>query len=332
MPPSDSDNASPVPVSVRPVSWRPVSWKTAACGLAMGAADIVPGVSGGTVALILGVYERLLTAISRFDGTFVGHVVRREWRDAARRVDLGFLLLIGGGILASVIGMAGLMEHLLSHHRAFTYAAFFGLILASGVLVGRMARPTSAAQTGLCLLLGAIAAGTAFWLVTLSHVTPMPGLGYTFVCGAIAICAMVLPGVSGAYLLLMLGKYEEITGILKRLPRLQVTTDDLLTVGVFCVGCLVGLILFSKLLHWLLARYWTPTMAVLCGFMVGSLYRVWPLQTDTTPAVEEFKKKVFQPIWPETWTSEVGACLAIAAACFVAVLVIDKIASRSAKP
>ncbi len=309
-------------------SQAPLSWRTAACGLAMGAADIVPGVSGGTVALVLGVYERLLTAISQFDGTFLGHLLRREWRGAARRVDWGFLLLIGGGILVSVIGMAGLMEHLLSHHRAFTYAAFFGLILASGVLVGRMARPKSAGQAMLCLLLGVVAAGIAFWLVTLSRVAPMPGLGYTFACGAIAICAMILPGVSGAYLLLMLGKYEEITGILKRLPRLQVTTDDLLTVAIFCMGCAVGLLLFSKLLHWLLERYWTPTMAVLCGFMIGSLYRVWPLQVDTTPEVEEFKKKVFEPLWPETWSREVGICLALAIVCFVGLLVIDKVASR----
>lgn len=297
----------------------------------MGAADIVPGVSGGTVALILGVYERLLAAISRFDGKLLGLVARRDLPDAAKHVDFRFLGLLGVGIAAGVVGLATPIHHALEHHRSLTFAAFFGLILASGVIVGRMARPNGPSQIATCIILGVLAAGFAFWIVTLDRVAPIAALPYTFLCGSIAICAMILPGISGAYLLLLLGKYEEVTGILKRLPKLEVGTEDLVTVAVFAAGCAIGLLLFSRLLRWLLARHHALTMAVLCGFMIGSLYRVWPLQRDTTPEIEEFKRKVFQPEWPTSWTNESAACAAVAVACFAVVLVADALA-RSKRP
>ena len=299
-----------------------------ASGLCMGAADIVPGVSGGTVALVLGVYQRLLTAISHFDSRFLWLIRNKQWAAAIAHIDLRFLLVLGAGVLTGALGLAGVMDFLLHEHRSLTFAAFFGLILASGVLVGRMTQAKGAGQVIGCVALGVVAAGIAFWLTNLGHVAPMPGLVYTFLCGAIAICAMILPGVSGAYLLLVLGKYEHVTGILKSLPRGQATGDDLVTIAVFCAGCLTGLLLFSKLLKWLLEAYWTPTMSVLCGFMMGSLYRVWPLQIDTTPEIEKIKHKVFQPYWPEQWTSEATWCLLIAVGCFVGVLLIDSLANR----
>ena len=298
----------------------------------MGAADIVPGVSGGTVALILGVYQRLLEAISSFDAEFLGFVRRGKLAEAAGHIDLRFLVLLAGGILSGVVGLAGLMSHLLTHHREATYAAFFGLILASGIIVGRMARPEGSGEKALGFALGIIAAIFAFWLMTLGRFDPIGGLPYTFVCGAIAICAMILPGVSGAYLLLMLGKYEDITDILHRLPKLDVTSADIATVAVFCVGCLTGLLLFSRLLKWLLARHWSPTMSVLCGFMIGSLYRVWPWQIDTTPEVEKFKKKVFEPIMPEAFESGVITCLVIAAVAFAVVLTAEAMAAKHGAP
>ena len=210
----------------------------------MGAADIVPGVSGGTVALILGIYTRLVTAVSRVDATLLGLLGRGKWRQAADRLDLRFLIALGVGIGAGAVGLAGLMHTLLEDHTQLTYAAFFGLILASGILVGRMCRPHGAAQLAGCLALGLAGVAIAYLLVSQSVIENRPGFLYTFVCGAIGICAMILPGISGSYLLLLLGKYHEITGIIKNLAHLNVTGGDLVTLAVFAVGCLLGLVLF----------------------------------------------------------------------------------------
>lgn len=292
----------------------------------MGAADIVPGVSGGTVALILGVYQRLLGALSKFDRQLLGQLAAGEFRAAWWHVDAWFLGALGLGVVIGAKGLAKVMVYLLQEQPTYTYAAFFGLILASGVLVARMSRPQGAASIARAIALGLLAACFAVWLMSQGRITPSDSLLYTFFCGAIAICAMILPGISGAYLLLILGKYETISDILHRAPNL--TGGDFATLGVFVVGCLVGLLSFSRLLKWLLATYWSSTMAVLAGFMIGSLYRVWPFQTDTTPDVEEFKLKTFEPAWPEAIDGVALACLAIAVGSFVFVLVVDRFASR----
>ncbi len=268
-------------------------------GLLMGAADIVPGVSGGTVALILGIYQRLVTAISRFDREALGLVLRGRWGEAATHVDLRFLAALGSGIAIGVVGLARLMHYLLEEHRSPTFAAFFGLILGSSLLVGAMVRPKSHTGMAASALAGLAAAYFAYWLVGLDRIEPLQGLPYTFICGAIAICAMILPGISGAYILLLLGKYEQITGILKGLPHGDVSVGDLATLAVFAAGCAIGLALFSRVIRWLLAHYWPVTMAALCGFMIGSLKMVWPWQRDTTPYEDDFKLKIFEYVKPK---------------------------------
>ncbi|MEN1678257.1 MAG: DUF368 domain-containing protein [Planctomycetota bacterium] len=301
-------------------------------GALMGAADVVPGVSGGTVALVLGIYERLLGAVSHFDPTLIAKLGKRDFAAAARHIDLRFLAALGCGVVVAVVALAGVMHHLLEHHLDVTYAAFFGLILASSVLVGRMCRPQTKAATFVCVAIGIASAGAAFWLVSQDRLQGDDGMPYTFFSGAVAICAMILPGVSGSYLLLMLGKYHEITGIIKSVPKLEVTGGQLVTLAVFASGCLVGLLLFSRVLKWLLARFPSQTMAALCGMMVGSLYKIWPFQRDTTPSVEEFKEKVFQPYWPESFDAHTITCVAVAAAALVLVLGVDAIAwKRSAQ-
>ncbi|TWT78520.1 hypothetical protein Pla123a_13130 [Posidoniimonas polymericola] len=296
----------------------------------MGAADIVPGVSGGTVALVLGIYQRLVTAVSHVDATLLGMVARREWGAAARRLDLRFLVALAVGILTGAAGLAGLMHTLLEDHTEATFAAFFGLILASGLLVGKMCRPSTSGQLWRCVLLGAAGVGVAYLLVSQAGISNRPGLGYTFLCGCIGICAMILPGVSGSYLLLLLDKYHEITGIIKNLVHLDVTASDLATLMVFALGCLVGLLAFSKLLKWVLVRHYTATMAVLCGFMIGSLYKVWPFQAGDAPVDAPFKERAasMHPVWPEAFGGHEWTCLGVAAGCFVGVLVIDAVARR----
>ena len=186
-------------------------------GLLMGGADIIPGVSGGTVALILGIYRRLVHAISHFDAQLVGYLGQRRWSDAARHVDLRFLFTLGCGILVGIASLASLMHHLLEHYQSPTLAAFFGLILASSWIVAHSIAPSSRADIWLWLAAGLGAALLAFWLVGLPILRPRPGLLYTFFCGTIAICAMILPGISGAAMLLLLGRYEHITGIIKHI-------------------------------------------------------------------------------------------------------------------
>lgn len=293
-------------------------------GFLMGGADIIPGVSGGTVALILGIYERLVTAISRFDLTFLRHVGRREWSAAAVHVDLRFLVTLGTGIALGIISLASLMHYLLEQQRPYTLAVFFGLILGSSVLVARMIPRTA----------GMIATVTvttvfAFWLVGLLPAAPPEGDWYVFLCGIVAICAMILPGISGAFVLLILGKYDDITGLLRGLLHGEVTVAAIVTVTVFCLGCAVGLLVFSKFLRWLLSRHAALTMAALCGFMLGSLRKIWPFQRDLTPKLE-FKRKQFENVWPQEYDTHVLLVLACALIAFAAVLALDAWQRRSA--
>ncbi|MHC4516906.1 MAG: DUF368 domain-containing protein, partial [Planctomycetota bacterium] len=226
-------------------------------GFLMGGADIIPGVSGGTVALILGIYRRLVNALSHFDLTFIGHLKRFELLQAARHMDLRFLAALGTGILVGIVSLAGLMHHLLTDDRLrpLTLAMFFGLILASGVLVGRLVDRWSTGSVTMAIAGIAI----AYWITGLQSAAIEASYPYVFLCGMIAICAMILPGISGAYILLLLGMYLHVTGAIKGLPKGDVSVENLTTIAVFCAGCVVGLLSFSKLLRWLLARFTSPT-------------------------------------------------------------------------
>jgi putative membrane protein len=312
----------------------PKDLSNSARGFLMGAADIVPGVSGGTVALILGIYQRLVTAISRVDIELLRLLKAGQWRGAAEHLDFRFLVSLGLGIGIGALSLASTMHLLLTEHRELTFAAFFGLILASGVLVGRLCRPKDAGQAILCLVLGMAGAYAAYWLVSQHEVHNQPGLAYTFFCGAVGICAMILPGISGSYLLLLLDKYEEIIAIIRRLTHLEASTDDLLTLAVFASGCAIGLLVFSKFLKWLLVAFGPQTMAVLCGFMIGSLWKVWPFQvapelSDSIPLTLKEQALKAQPFMPKRFDAHVAACLAIAVACFAGVLIADAVARRA---
>ena len=206
-----------------------------------------------------------------------------------------------------------------------------GLILASTLLVAKMIRPTTTALGIVCAAVGVIGAGFAFWLVGLESVQATDNLAYYFFCGMIAICAMILPGISGAFILLILGAYESITTIIKDLTHFTFTSGDLLKLAVFAAGCLVGLIGFAKLVRWLLANAHDLTMAVLCGFMLGSLRRIWPFQLDLTPDVEKLSHKRFENFTPPGWTSEVTMCVVIAAAAFSLVLALERLGRASAQ-
>ncbi|QDV20059.1 hypothetical protein Pan153_47290 [Gimesia panareensis] len=277
-------------------------------GLLMGGADIIPGVSGGTVALILGIYQRLITAISHCDAQLFQLLIRREWSAAARHLDLRFIIPLGVGILTGVVSLASLMHYLLDYHLQLTLSLFFGLILASSFLVAQMVHR----WTVLNVLAFIVSTIGVYILVGEHAINPPEGNLYVFFCGMIAICAMILPGISGALILILLGKYHDVTGLLKTIPKEllkgNIDWNGLLTVLVFVSGCLLGLILFSKVLRWLLHNYHTLTMAVLCGLMVGSLRRIWPFKVDVTPYTSgqtpemvSFKHRIYENVWPTSF-------------------------------
>jgi len=295
--------------------------RTAGCGVLMGAADIVPGVSGGTVALILGIYNRLVTAISRFDRELIRHVANRRWRVAAEHADLRFIVALGCGITTGIGGLSFLMHYLLEQQAQHTNGVFFGLILASGLIVSRSIPKWTATQMA-ALVLGAVGAYFVVGLETFQN--PPDALWYLFLSGMIGICAMILPGISGAFILLILGLYATVTGllrdVLKDAARLNLDFEKLLLVFVFCLGCLTGLLVFSRLLRWLLARYETVTLAALCGLMLGSLRKIWPFKIDLTPDETKIKLKRFENVLPEAIDGTTLITIGLAVAALILVL------------
>ena len=292
----------------------------------MGAADIIPGVSGGTVALILGIYTRLVTAISRCDRRFLTLLSQRQWQAAAEHIDLRFLVALAAGIGCGVVALGSIMHTLLEDYQQQTLAVFFGLIVGSCLLVGRLV----GRWRGLEFVLLALGAAGALWLVRQPVLSSPPdSLWYIFACGVVAICAMILPGISGAFILLILGRYHEITGYIKSALHLELTLQAILTIAVFGIGCVTGLLAFSKCLRWLLSRHSSETMAALCGLMAGSLWKIWPFQRDVSPpGVTEFKERVFEPVAfsevPMNGATLLTLLLAIGA--FLFVVVLDRVA------
>lgn len=282
-------------------------------GVLMGAADAIPGVSGGTIALIVGIYERLVTALSRFGVRFLRLLFKKQWGEAAREIDLGFLLVLFAGIVTGAGASLSLVHYLLEEHRSMTFAAFFGLILGSSILVAAMIRRRSPVAM-LFLVLGI--AG-AFWLcggvASTGSLLPVSAEFqesrlYVLLCGMIAICAMILPGISGSYILLLLGQYERITGSIKEILKLGGTWEDLIVVAIFGFGCAVGLMVFTKILRWFLARAHDVTLATLCGFMIGSLRLLWPFKAGSG---EKFPPNVLPSGVGEVWAPLIAAVIGL---------------------
>lgn len=232
----------------------------------MGSADVVPGVSGGSMAFILGIYGQLLEAIAGFDLGLLALLRRGQWEEAAARVHLRFLVPLLAGLLGAVLLLVRPITWLYAAHPVFLFAFFFGLIVGSIVLIARHA------HWGLSGLV-AMAAGAAAALVFVTRVpVTMPHDPFTlFWSGAVAIMAMILPGISGSFLLLVLGQYQHVMEALKGL--------DLAMLVPFALGCATGLIAFVRLLRWLLERWHGQTVALLVGFMAGSLWKIWPFRT-----------------------------------------------------
>lgn len=241
-------------------------------GACMGAADVIPGVSGGTIAFIMGIYDEFVGSIARIDATAVKMLFSGHFREFWKHINGTFLVSLVLGIGVSVVALAGLMQTLLTNYPIQTWAFFFGLIVASSIFILRDISGWKAGDFGflaLGLVLGVV-------VCTLSPTQTPDALWFIFLSGAIAICAMILPGISGSFILLILGKYQFIMGCISDLVAGVDFGRNLLILGVFMVGAVVGILGFSKFLHWLLARWHRTTLIVLAGFIIGSLVKVWP--------------------------------------------------------
>ena len=241
-------------------------------GACMGAADVIPGVSGGTIAFITGIYDQLVGSIASINAEAFRLILQGRFKAFWRHINGGFLLSLIAGIGLSVITLAGLMQMLLTTYPIQTWAFFFGLIVASSIFILRGISGWHLREY-LMVILGVLLGAT---VCTLSPTQTPDGLWFIFLSGAIAICAMILPGISGSFILLILGKYQYIMGCISDLVSGTDVARNLMVLGVFAVGALVGIIGFSKLLHWLLARWNKEVLIIMAGFIIGSLVKIWP--------------------------------------------------------
>lgn len=266
--------------------------------MAMGAADIVPGVSGGSIALITGIYQRLLDSINSFNGANLSLLLKLEFKQFYKAVNGTFLLSLLLGILTSVFTMSKVLTYLMDEHPIPLWSFFCGLILVSAFIILKEIKRWHLGVV-LSVILGII---IAWWVTSLPPTTSPDVIWFTFVAGAIAICAMILPGISGSFILLILGKYETI---------LQAVSDkDFLTLGVFASGCIVGILSFSRLISFLLRKFYSTTIGLLSGFMLGSINKLWPWKVVTqyrTSSSGEQKPFITENLWPSEYLQQVGA-------------------------
>lgn len=243
-------------------------------GLCMGAADVIPGVSGGTIAFLTGIYGELINSIKSIDMAALKMLFSLRLKDFWKKINGNFLVSVVLGILISVFSLAKLMQYLLEYHPVPLWSFFFGLIVASAIYILKNVAKWKVSHA--VSLIAGIAAAAYICMVTPGETTE--ALWFVFLSGVIAICAMILPGISGSFILLLLGKYEFIMAALSEL--------DIIVLAVFASGCVIGIIAFSHVLSWLLDKFYTQTICVLSGFMIGSLLKVWPWKETLASGVE----------------------------------------------
>ena len=315
----------PAEVGISDIQWREAPFIVGS-GLCMGTADVVPGVSGGTMAIALGIYARLLGAIASVNM----HAFRALFTLKLKRVfeilHWRFLGALAAGILLGVVVMLKIVRlpHLLETQPTLVYAVFFGLVLASALVLTRRIPSWNPARAGMLL----VGAAFGYVVVNLVPVDTPESPAFIFLCGLVAISAMLLPGISGSFILLILGKYAYIIGALDQL--LHGDISQLKVIAPFALGCAVGIAVFSRLLGWLLHRWHDPMLAFLTGLLFGSLWRIWPYQHLTKIEVREKMRVVgAEPYWPQGFDASVAALMLLGLG---VVLIIEYVASRRRAP
>lgn len=247
-------------------------------GIAMGAADVVPGVSGGTIAFISGIYQELISTIHSLDFGIFKSLKKEGFKTVWQRYNLGFLAALFTGIAISVLSLAKLITMLLGTYPILVWSFFFGLVLASIIYIAKQITRYSPKA-----IIALIIAALLSYSVTLAQpIADTESIWFLFLAGFIAIIAMILPGISGAFILLLIGGYTVVIGAINQLTEALSTFNwsslgnALLKIGVFAVGAVAGLKIFSGVLNWMFKNHKNTTLAVLTGFMIGALNKIWP--------------------------------------------------------
>lgn len=287
-------------------------------GFTMGMADLIPGVSGGTIAFITGIYEHLLEAISAVNKELLSKVLRFQIKSALCDIRLRFLVPLFAGILTAMFSLARLMHYMMSEHTVHTWSLFFGLIGASIIVVGRQLHTLKSFKMMASIIIGAL---IAYAVVSLIPVDTPETWWFIILCGVISISAMILPGISGSFLLLILGKYAYITGAVKN-PFAPGALEIMI---LFVCGAVVGLLGFSKILNWCFKHYHNVTMALLTGFLLGSMKKVWPWKEVTESVVIRGEVRVLQEanIMPPAFDAHFWIAIALMIFGFVLVLALE---------
>lgn len=276
---------------------RLLALRIAAIGMLMGAAEVVPGVSGGTIAFISGIYERLLNALRQFTPGLVTLLFRHGIGAAWARIDGTFLLILFGGMGVSILGFASAISYLLEHEQVAIWSFFFGLVIASVWVVTRQI-----SRFGFDLVLAAVTGAAVGMIIsTLLPVEVSPTPIFVFAAGAVAVCAWILPGLSGSFILLILGLYAFVIDAIR--------SFDVITLAALGAGCAIGLVTFAQVLSRLMQRFRDETLAVLTGFMVGSLVKLWPWKNTLSYQLKEDGSQipvVQEPVWPTAYESLTG--------------------------
>ena len=285
-------------------------------GIAMGIGNIIPGVSGGTIALITGIYERFIHAFRSFDVKAVRMLLKGDIKGFIAYTDLWFLTSVFLGVLLSIIALARILGYTFEYYPVYTWAYFFGLILASIWYVGKTVERWNAGAVIFLLIGVAFAAGISLF----SQATPNDNVWYLLLCGVVATCSMMLPGLSGSFVLVLMGNYELIFVDGVNTMNLQI----LLPVA---VGALIGLIAFSRLLSWVLKNYRNVTIALLTGFVIGSLNLLWPWQkavyNEAGDTILRYRKYI-----PDHWSSEVIWSVVFVLAGVLTIILLEYLAAK----
>lgn len=288
-------------------------------GMAMGVAELVPGVSGGTIAFVAGIYEEFISSINNVNLSTFKILQKEGFKPFWKALNGNFLVAIFAGMLISIISFSSLIKWLFEFHTIAIWSFFFGLVLASILLVGKEIKK----WTPLIIVLLILSVAAAYFITTLPPSANSESLPYLFMSGAIAICAMILPGISGAFILVLLGSYQTVLE--------AVDERDFKIVITVALGCLVGLLSFARLLKWMFNNHKNITLAILTGFIAGSLNKIWPWkETIGTIKFGDKIKPIEESILPMTYEGDPQLTYAIIASIigFSLIFILEKVASK----
>lgn len=307
-------------------------------GLAMGAADVVPGVSGGTIAFISGIYQELIDTINKVDFSFFSSWKKNGFKIAWQQINGSFLLALISGIAISILSLSKVITHLLATQPILVWSFFFGLVIASIYFVGKQITKFNLI-TWLFFIIGTV---ISYYITIAEPVASPDSYLYLFLSGFIAIIAMILPGVSGAFILLLMGSYTVVIGTINQFREGLLSFDfdsifkAFLKLGTFAIGAILGLKLFSKVLHWMFDNYRNSTLALLTGFMLGSLNKVWPwkkvisTRIDSHGAEVPFVEKSILPHYFEG-DSHIIFAVVLMIAGFLTIFIVEKVGAKFSK-